>query len=83
MCFGARTKDEQDSRSRELDRIIRQDERRMSREVKLLLLGRRNFCPNVGDADGAWTASPRPPGASITLVCVQICRADIADITRR
>lgn len=40
MCFGSRKKDDGGvSRSRELDRIIRQDEKRMSKEVKLLLLG--------------------------------------------
>ncbi|KEZ38821.1 hypothetical protein SAPIO_CDS10864 [Scedosporium apiospermum] len=40
MCFGSRKKDDGGiSRSRELDRIIRQDEKRMAKEVKLLLLG--------------------------------------------
>ncbi|KAI9172450.1 putative beta-glucosidase M [Paramyrothecium foliicola] len=40
MCFGGREKDDSGAaRSRELDRIIRQDEKRMSRQVKLLLLG--------------------------------------------
>jgi hypothetical protein len=40
MCFGSRKTDEEGvSRSRELDKIIRQDEKRMAREVKLLLLG--------------------------------------------
>ena len=40
MCFGSRKGDEAgDNRSRELDKIIRQDEKRMSKEVKLLLLG--------------------------------------------
>ncbi|KAI5858211.1 G protein alpha subunit [Durotheca rogersii] len=40
MCFGSRKSNEQGSaRSRELDKIIRQDEKRMAREVKLLLLG--------------------------------------------
>ena len=41
MCFGGREKDSGgNTRSRELDRIIRQDEKRLSREVKLLLLGK-------------------------------------------
>jgi len=41
MCFGKRDKDNGGmSRSRELDKIIRQDEKRMAKEVKLLLLGR-------------------------------------------
>ncbi|TQS33135.1 hypothetical protein Golomagni_06529 [Golovinomyces magnicellulatus] len=39
MCFGTRKTDKGEARSRELDRAIRQDERRMAREVKLLLLG--------------------------------------------
>jgi guanine nucleotide-binding protein subunit alpha, other len=42
MCFGARDKGEVDgaARSRELDKVIRADEKRMAKEVKLLLLGR-------------------------------------------
>lgn len=40
MCFGERPKpDGGDARSRDLDRQIRQDEKRLAREVKLLLLG--------------------------------------------
>lgn len=40
MCFGSRKKEEADAtRSRELDKIIKADEKRMSKEVKLLLLG--------------------------------------------
>lgn len=40
MCFGSRKSEEEGiTRSRELDKVIRQDEKRMSREVKLLLLG--------------------------------------------
>lgn len=40
MCFGGRDKgDHGETRSRELDRQIRQDEKRLSKEVKLLLLG--------------------------------------------
>lgn len=40
MCFGSREKDDSGAaRSRELDRTIRQDEKRMAKEVKLLLLG--------------------------------------------
>lgn len=42
MCFGGRGKgDDPDgiARSRELDKIIRADEKRLSKEVKLLLLG--------------------------------------------
>lgn len=40
MCFGSRKKDEADAtRSRELDKIIKADEKRMAKEVKLLLLG--------------------------------------------
>lgn len=40
MCFGNRKKEEADAtRSRELDKIIKADEKRMAKEVKLLLLG--------------------------------------------
>ncbi|KAI1085048.1 G protein alpha subunit [Whalleya microplaca] len=40
MCFGRKKTDEQGvTRSRELDKVIRQDEKRLAREVKLLLLG--------------------------------------------
>ncbi|PHH67457.1 hypothetical protein CDD81_71 [Ophiocordyceps australis] len=40
MCFGSRSKHSGDlSRSRDIDRVIRQDEKRMQKEVKLLLLG--------------------------------------------
>ena len=42
MCFGSRDKDDAASavRSRELDKIIKADEKRMAKEVKLLLLGK-------------------------------------------
>ncbi|RYO99736.1 hypothetical protein DL764_006724 [Monosporascus ibericus] len=40
MCFSSRkTEEEGVARSRELDKAIRQDEKRLAREVKLLLLG--------------------------------------------
>lgn len=40
MCFGSRVKDEGGAqRSKDLDRSIRADEKRLAREVKLLLLG--------------------------------------------
>jgi len=41
MCFGNRNREEEAeaARSRELDKAIRADEKRMSKEVKLLLLG--------------------------------------------
>lgn len=50
MCFGSRKKDEEgNARSRELDKVIRQDEKRMAREVKLLLLGTYpSFCLEHG-----------------------------------
>ena len=44
MCFGGREKGGDEAgaaRSRELDKIIRADEKKMSKEVKLLLLGMR------------------------------------------
>ncbi|PNY23627.1 Guanine nucleotide-binding protein alpha-2 subunit [Tolypocladium capitatum] len=40
MCFGSREKNNSGAaRSRDIDRAIRQDEKRLAREVKLLLLG--------------------------------------------
>ncbi|KJZ78737.1 Guanine nucleotide-binding protein alpha-2 subunit [Hirsutella minnesotensis 3608] len=40
MCFGSRSRELGDSaRSRDIDRLLRQDEKRMAKEVKLLLLG--------------------------------------------
>ncbi|KAI8629951.1 G protein alpha subunit [Xylariaceae sp. FL1651] len=40
MCFGSRKTDEAgNAHSRELDKMIKQDEKRMAKEVKLLLLG--------------------------------------------
>ncbi|KAK3685400.1 guanine nucleotide binding protein, alpha subunit [Podospora appendiculata] len=42
MCFGSRDKNDDGNsvaRSRELDKIIRADEKRMAKEIKLLLLG--------------------------------------------
>lgn len=45
MCFGSREKTDEvgAARSRELDKIIRADEKRLAKEVKLLLLG-ANWC---------------------------------------
>lgn len=60
MCFGRRNKDEADAtRSRELDKILKADEKRMQKEVKLLLLG---------------MAAPRPSPASPILPAFQITR---------
>jgi guanine nucleotide-binding protein subunit alpha, other len=43
MCFGG-SADREDvegaNKSREIDKLIRQDEKKMAREVKLLLLGK-------------------------------------------
>ena len=46
MCFGSREKgdDVGAARSRELDKVIRADEKRLAKEVKLLLLG-TNWSP--------------------------------------
>lgn len=46
MCFGSRKEDEAgDARSKELDKIIRADEKRLQKEVKLLLLGTSHLAP--------------------------------------
>jgi guanine nucleotide-binding protein subunit alpha len=44
MCFGSRKEsDDGNARSRDIDKQIRQDEKRMTREIKLLLLGSSAF----------------------------------------
>lgn len=49
MCFGRRDKVEADAiRSRELDKAIRADEKKMQKEVKLLLLGTNCQLPLFG-----------------------------------
>lgn len=45
-CFGKRNKDEANAeRSQELDKILKADEKKMQKEVKLLLLGTTVDCP--------------------------------------
>lgn len=67
MCFGRRNKDEADAtRSRELDKILKADEKRMQKEVKLLLLGMAALRPSP--APPVLTALPalsRPYGTEI------------------
>lgn len=42
MCFGSKKEDDPDAKkSREIEKQLREDQRRMSKEVKLLLLGMR------------------------------------------
>lgn len=45
MCFGNRSKVDESglARSRELDKAIRADEKKMAKEVKLLLLGKSSW----------------------------------------
>ena len=44
MCFGSRDKGDRGlARSRDIDKQLRQDEKRLSKEVKLLLLGRNDL----------------------------------------
>jgi guanine nucleotide-binding protein subunit alpha len=48
MCFGGsvdREDVEEANKSREIDKLIRQDEKKMAREVKLLLLGESCYAP--------------------------------------
>lgn len=41
MCFGTASKDDPDAKkNREIERQLREDHKRLQREVKLLLLGR-------------------------------------------
>ena len=43
MCFGNGNKEDPDTKkSREIEKQLKEDQRRMAKEVKLLLLGR--FC---------------------------------------
>lgn len=62
MCFGGREKTDESgaARSRELDKIIRADEKRMSKEVKLLLLG-TNCVPGGNDARSTNLALAQEP----------------------
>lgn len=42
MCFGNANKEDPDAKkSREIEKQLREDQRRMAKEVKLLLLGKR------------------------------------------
>lgn len=60
MCFGRRNKDEADAtRSRELDKILKADEKRMQKEVKLLLLGMA--APRTSPAPPVLLALPTRP----------------------
>lgn len=60
MCFKSRKTDEEGlNRSRELDKVIRQDEKRLAREVKLLLLGTRPHGCALSRMCAAPYANPR------------------------
>lgn len=67
MCFGRRNKDEADAtRSRELDKILKADEKRMQKEVKLLLLGMAALRPSPAPPVlPALPAPSRPYGTEI------------------
>ena len=72
MCFGSRPRDDEvgAARSRELDKMIRADEKRMTREVKLLLLGMLSHPPQPAPSPSdLWISGsldllsvPRPSG---------------------
>lgn len=60
MCFGSREKgDGGMARSRDIDKQLRQDEKKMAKEVKLLLLG--TYEPWV-NADGTSFSLPNVSG---------------------
>lgn len=42
MCLGAGGKDEGDARSKEIEKELKNDQKKMSKEVKLLLLGKES-----------------------------------------
>lgn len=60
MCFGGRKKEDEEgaARSRELDKVIRADEKRLQREVKLLLLGTHKQYPHSCVSSPAVCTSP-------------------------
>lgn len=60
MCFGSRKGDGDAARSREFDRMIRQDEKRMAKEVKLLLLGKES---------ASLPSLPKPPRSGQAHAC--------------
>lgn len=52
MCFGGNNKEDPDARkNREIEKQLREDERRMQKEVKLLLLGMQGL---VNGSTGDW-----------------------------
>jgi len=45
MCFGSSNKEDPDAKkNREIERQLKEDQRRMQKEVKLLLLGMSGIC---------------------------------------
>lgn len=51
MCFGNGTKEDPDTKkSKEIEKQLREDQRRMQKEVKLLLLGKDTY--ETGYIDG-------------------------------
>ena len=45
MCFGSKKEDDPDAqKNREIDKQLREDQKRMAKEVKLLLLGMSTSC---------------------------------------
>jgi len=44
MCFGGSNKEDPDAKkSREIEKQLREDQKRMSKEVKMLLLGKKEY----------------------------------------
>lgn len=59
MCFGSRDKGDGGlARSRDIDKQLRQDEKKMAKEVKLLLLG--TYIPAHLAVRASQTSSPVP-----------------------
>ena len=54
MCFGNANKEDPDAKkSREIEKQLREDQRRLSKEVKLLLLGKSSYGHlNIGNGHG-------------------------------
>lgn len=77
MCFGGRDKNNGEAaRSRELDRMIRQDEKRMQKEVKLLLLGKHRS-PCMTQQTSGWHIAAIVSGIPYLVVQHTLpCRPD-------
>jgi len=53
MCFGNANKEDPDAKkSRDIEKQLREDQKRMAKEVKLLLLGTEHHCMRSREKNG-------------------------------